>query len=497
MDNEFSFTDIIKHTNDVVIVTRADRLDPPGPEIVFVNEAFTRLTGYEASEVLGKNPRILQGSKTTPDTRARIRAALERQEPVRAEVINYSKDGKEYLLDLQIIPLFDCNGKLTHFAAIERDMTERWRAEEALREQDARLQSIVASMAEGVVVQDQSGFITSCNAAAENILGLTREQMMGRTSIDPRWAAIREDGSNFPGEEHPSMLTLRNGEPLVNVIMGIRKPNEMTTWISINTRPLFLSGSDRPDAVVATFHDITEQRMADQTKAEFISTVSHELRTPLTSIRGAIGILDGDKAGDLPPKAKELISVAMRNVDRLSSLINDLLDMEKISSGRMTLELKALDIGEVVDKALNANHPYAARHQVRFAFINQASGAMIHADEGRILQVLTNLLSNAAKFAPKRSDVNIVVSLQQDKVRVSVSDLGPGIPDTFRGRIFERFAQAESSDTRAHGGTGLGLAISKELIEKHQGEIGFYDNSPRGTTFYFDLPLFHDSRQAA
>ena len=122
---------------------------------------------------------------------------------------------------------------------------------------------------------------------------------------------------------------------------------------------------------------------------------------------------------------------------------------------------------------------------------------MIHADEGRILQVLTNLLSNAAKFAPKLSDVNIVVSRQQGKIRVSVSDLGPGIPDTFRGRIFERFAQAESSDTRAHGGTGLGLAISKELIEKHQGEIGFYDNSPSGTTFYFDLPLFHDSRQAA
>jgi PAS domain S-box-containing protein len=464
---------------------------------LYVNEAFTRLTGYAASEAIGMNPRMLQGPNSSEETKARIREALRKQEPVRAEILNYGKNGEEYLLDMQIIPLKNNTGKVTHFAAIERDITERLHAEQALREHDTRLQSIVASMAEGVVVQDQSGFITSCNEAAERILGLTQDQMMGRTSIDPRWAAIREDGSNFPGDEHPAMVTLRTGEPLVNAIMGIRKPTEMTTWISINTRPINFNSNDKPDAVVATFHDITEQRIADKTKSEFISTVSHELRTPLTSIRGAIGLLDGGMGGDLSPKAQEVIGIAMRNVDRLSSLINDLLDMEKISSGKMALEMKELDIGDVVDKALVANQPYASRFSVRFVYNNQSPGLIVHADEGRILQVLTNFLSNAAKFAPKDSQVDVVIRHQQGKVRVAVSDLGPGIPDTFRSRIFERFAQAESSNTRSHGGTGLGLAISKELVEKHHGEIGFYDNLPSGTTFYFDLPVLKNDQQAA
>ncbi|WP_455209658.1 PAS domain-containing sensor histidine kinase [Kaarinaea lacus] len=497
MPENFSLTDIIKHTNDVVIVTRADDIDPPGPEIVYVNEAFTRLTGYKTSEVIGKNPRLLQGPKTCRETTARIREALLNQEPVRAEIINYSKSGEEYWLELQIIPLKDHKGKVTHFAAIERDITERHRAEQALREHDARLQTIVASMAEGVVVQDQSGFINSCNEAAEKILGLTQDQMMGRTSIDPRWAAIREDGSNFPGEEHPAMVTLRTGEPLVNIIMGIRKPTDVTTWISINTRPIYLNYTDKPDAVVATFHDITEQRRADQTKSEFISTVSHELRTPLTSIRGAIGLLEGGMAGDLPPKVKEMIAIAMRNVDRLSSLINDLLDMEKISSGNMAMKMKEFDVGEVVNKALAANQPYASRYNVRFVCNNFSPAIKINVDEGRILQVLTNFLSNAAKFSSKDSEVNVTISHDENKVRVAVSDLGAGIPDTFRARIFERFAQAESSDTRSHGGTGLGLAISKDLIEKHNGEIGFYDNSPQGTTFYFDLPVSPDKQHVA
>jgi signal transduction histidine kinase len=312
--------------------------------------------------------------------------------------------------------------------------------------------------------------------------------MMGRSSIDPRWSAIREDGSAFPGDEHPAMLTLRTGKAYMQVIMGIQKPNEMTNWISINTSPIFLSDDEKPDAVVATFHDVTEQRLADQMKTEFISTVSHELRTPLTSIKGALGLFSGGALGDISGQAKSMLDIATRNVERLGLLINDLLDMEKIASGKMELALKNISLNKLLQDALYANEPYAKEHQVCYRFSPLKEDIVIEADEHRLLQVLTNFLSNAAKFSPPHSDIGIHIARAEDRVRVAVCDSGPGIPVEYRARIFERFSQHDASDRRKHGGTGLGLAISKALIELHQGEIGFYNNDPNGTCFYFELP---------
>jgi PAS domain S-box-containing protein len=489
VDNEL-LTQIIENTNDVVIVTRAGLLDEPGPVIEYVNAAFTRLTGYLPEEVIGKSPRILQGPGTDAATRRRIRDALRRGEPVREEILNYAKDGQEYWLDLQIIPLRGPKGELTHFAAIERDLTERHQAEQAQRESEQLFRSVISSMVEGVVVQDADGFIIASNIAAERILGLNADQMAGRTSIDPRWSAIHPDGSPFPGNEHPSMQTLRTGAAYRDVIMGVQKADDSLTWISINTSPVVLRSSDGPDAVVSTFHDVTEQRRAEELKAEFVSTVSHELRTPLTSINGVIRLLGRGGLAPLPDSARELVNVAERNCDRLNTLINDLLDMEKIAAGKIAFELTSQDLVALIEGAVSANQPYAERHQVRFVFDHPGAGIHVQADANRIIQVLTNFLSNAAKFSPEDGAIAIAVDTEDPGwVRVTVADQGSGIPESFRGRVFEAFTQSEAVDTRKHGGTGLGLAISKALIEKHHGRIGFYDNDPRGTVFYFDLPM--------
>jgi len=483
--NQFSFSDIVKFTNDIVIVTTVD-----DPKIVYVNKAFETLTGYSSEDVMGLSPRILQGPGTSEKTRQKIREALSKKEPVRAEILNYSKKRGEYWLDLQIFPLKDQNGNVSYFAAIERDITERLNNEQKIKESEARLRSIISGMSEGIVVQDKSGFIETCNDAAESILGLSKDQMMGRTSIDSRWMSVHEDGSPFPGNEHPSMVTLKTGESQNNVIMGVRKPDETSTWISINTRPIYVNQSEAPDAVVATFHDITAQTVANQLKSEFISTVSHELRTPLTSIRGSLGLLNGGVVSDLPSSALDILNVASRNCERLIELINDLLDFDKLSAGEMELDIKAVSLNEILKQALDSNQPYAEKYEVEFVLPVAKASLVVEVDEGRILQVLANFMSNAAKFSPKNSKVFLDFEpLKGDRVKVIVKDCGQGIPKEFENRIFDRFSQADSGVTRNQGGTGLGLAISKALIERHNGDIGFTNNEPQGSIFYFIIPL--------
>jgi len=223
-------------------------------------------------------------------------------------------------------------------------------------------------------------------------------------------------------------------------------------------------------------------------KKEFTSTLSHELRTPLTSIVGSLQLINSGVLGEVDKDVLDLTHVAERNSQRLLDLINDILDIEKIESGKLTMMPELISLDEVVGESLVLNKGFAERFQVRY----QARGALlpvqVKADRKRLLQVMTNLLSNAAKFSPPGEPVEVTMEDHGAKVRVGVHDHGPGIPENFRGRIFARFAQADSSVTREKGGTGLGLAICKRLIELMDGRIGFTDREGGGTVFYFELP---------
>ncbi|MCZ8254097.1 MAG: ATP-binding protein, partial [Polaromonas sp.] len=245
------------------------------------------------------------------------------------------------------------------------------------------------------------------------------------------------------------------------------------------------------DEVIGFFSlgtDITELRRIDRMKTEFVSTVSHELRTPLTSIRGSLGLISGGVAGELPEAVKSLVGIAKNNCERLIRLINDILDSEKIESGKLRLDLQIVDLRLLVQQALTANEGFAGQHGVRL--IMRAPGTPLHVriDSDRMTQVLTNLLSNAVKFSPAGSPVEVRLSRAAQKVRAEVVDAGPGIPEEFRARIFQKFSQADSSDTRQKGGTGLGLNISRALVEKMDGTIGFSSKAGEGTTFFFEVP---------
>ncbi|WP_172299418.1 cell wall metabolism sensor histidine kinase WalK [Pseudoruegeria sp. HB172150] len=227
-------------------------------------------------------------------------------------------------------------------------------------------------------------------------------------------------------------------------------------------------------------------------RIEFLSTVSHELRTPLTSIKGVLGFLKAGVLGDLDSKAHRMIQIAHSNAVRLEKLIDDILDSVKAERGEWTFDFEQLDLVKVAEGVVTANASVRIDRTIRFR--NAASGpVMVFADRGRIEQVLSNLISNAVKFSESDTEVVVTVRSEGEHAVASVKDSGAGIPEAFRGRIFEKFAQADSSDKRRAGGTGLGLNIAKRIVESHNGKIYFESEPGKGSIFTFELPLLKDA----
>jgi signal transduction histidine kinase/DNA-binding transcriptional LysR family regulator len=227
---------------------------------------------------------------------------------------------------------------------------------------------------------------------------------------------------------------------------------------------------------------------SNQIKDEFISVVSHELRTPLTSIIGSLGLLQ-NQFNDANSSERKLLDLASRNSERLLLVINDLLDIEKMESGSLHLEMLPLRLHSLIEEALALNTSYADKYSVSYRFENPQEDIYVRGDKDRLMQVITNLLSNAAKFAPENSEILIRCQRKNDTVRVSILDQGPGVADEYKQKVFEKFTQVDASTRREKGGTGLGLAISRALIRLHKGNIGVEDNLPQGSIFYFELPI--------
>ena len=224
-------------------------------------------------------------------------------------------------------------------------------------------------------------------------------------------------------------------------------------------------------------------------KNEFVSVVSHELRTPLTALTGSLGLLANEVAGELSSKSRELVDIATRNAQRLSRLIDDLLDMERMETGALRFSFENIELTRLVEQCVDANAAYGVEFGVSFEVVERAPETFVRADSDRLSQVMANLLSNAAKFSPRNSRVTIGSARRGDLVRVWVRDQGPGVPEEFKNVIFDRFTQADTTTSRDTGGAGLGLNISKSIVENHGGTIGFSGDGSDGTLFYFDLPM--------
>jgi len=243
------------------------------------------------------------------------------------------------------------------------------------------------------------------------------------------------------------------------------------------------------EAVVLMLWDTSDRKRAEMAQSEFISIVSHELRTPLTSIRGALCLLAAGVTEPLPPTASSLVDIAMRNSERLLVLINDLLDYQQIASGRLQMTLRGVLLEPLVLQALEENMGLATELDVSFSLVKTDSGLRVNADPVRFLQLMANLLSNAAKFSPPQGIIEVSLEQENGHARIAVRDYGPGIPEEFRSRVFTSFAQADTSSTRMRGGTGLGLSITKALVECMGGQIDFETEVGGGTTFHVLLPV--------
>ena len=359
----------------------------------------------------------------------------------------------------------------------------------ALKESSDRLQAIFQNAVDGIVMIDEAGVVEAVNPAASLIYRYAEAEVVGRNNrlFSP------------PGQPDLFDLAMTRREFLKTGRLRLetermRKGGDLFP-AELAMSEYYLGGKRK---LIVFIRDISERRKIERMKNEFISTVSHELRTPLTAIRGALGLLIGGAMEGLPETLLPLVTMAHKNSVSLTRLINDLLDIQKIEAGKMDFMMEHLNLYLLLITAVQNNHALAQELSVQLRVADEGNIAKLTAvqvDQGRFQQVMANLISNACKYSPQGGEVTLSVSvLPHSMVRIAVTDQGSGVPESFRDRIFQKFSQADSSDTRAKGGTGLGLAISRVIIQQMQGEIDYYNltgDQGNGAVFYIDLPLSH------
>lgn len=359
------------------------------------------------------------------------------------------------------------------------EVAERRRVETELMASVARADAMDEASPLGMFVTDVDGRCLHVNPTYQKITGYSAEAMAGAD-----WSAgiHPEDRDQVLAEWREALAHDRSFDAECRLL----RSDGSTTWVSCKAAAMRSGGQLL--GYVGTLEDISERKNVERMKNEFVSTVSHELRTPLTSIMGSLGLLAGGVSGEISEQARTLVDIARKNSERLVRLINDILDIEKIESGRMQFDLQPRELQPLVEQAIAANHAYAEQFGVSFALVAPLPGARARVDTDGLTQVLTNLMSNAAKFSPAGGIVELRLARDGSMIRLSVTDHGPGLPASFQDKVFEKFSQADASDSRQKGGTGLGLSISKAIVEAMGGSIGFVSREGEGTSFHVDLP---------
>lgn len=366
--------------------------------------------------------------------------------------------------------------------ALEGELAVRRQAEAALTYERDLLHALMDNLPDTISFKDAESRFTRVNRAQARLLGIADpSEAIGRTDFDFQ---SHELARRFYDEEQ---RIVAGGEPLIDRIEFNPTPDGRPRYFSATKVPI-RNQAGQVIGIVAVSRDITARHEVERLKDEFIGTVSHELRTPLMSIRGSLGLLSRGAAGEIATSAQEMVEIAYRNSERLTRLVDDLLDIEKIESGKMLFRMAPIELAPLVEQALDANRAYAEQYGVTFALARATPAALVYADADRLMQVFANLLSNAAKFSPAGATVTVALDRVDGALRVSFADRGPGIPEEFHERIFSKFVQADSSSTRQKGGTGLGLSIARAIVERMGGRIGFTTAIGAGTTFYVDLP---------
>lgn len=366
----------------------------------------------------------------------------------------------------------------------EEIIIEKSLLEETLLKSEQRLQGILETMAEGVGVIDATGRLVYANPMAQHILGLSESKIKERTYDDPQWQNLRLDGSPLPSDEHPMSIMMSTGKPVYDHEIGVQAPEREIMYISINAAPLFDAEGNLTGGI-GTFMDVTTRRMISQGKEDFISIASHELKTPVTALKASLQLLQ--RSHDrLPPESRaKLLNQSVTSLDKLSGLINSLLDTSRIEQGQLKLEKRPFTISELFDDCCSNFSEITSQEIIFQGDIDQ----LVVADNQQIGQVMINFITNAIKYAPESKQILITAKKISDhEIKISVRDQGPGIPKEKLEHLFKRYYR-----TNYHGqkftGLGLGLFISGDIIKEHGGKVGVESEQGQGSEFWFTLPI--------
>ena len=366
---------------------------------------------------------------------------------------------------------------------LQVNIEEKIRVEEELRHNQERLTRILETMAEGVGIVDAQGKLTYANPMAQKILGLKQSEILERTYDDPQWENLRIDGTPLPPHEHPMAVMMATRKPLFDQEISVQPPDGERFYISINAAPL-LDEHGEVTGGIGTFMDVTQRRKIIQHKDEFISVASHELRTPVTTLQAALQLLSRMKDNPSPVMLPKLIDQANKSLNRVSVLIEDLLNTTKMTEGQLHLNKSTTTLSVLLKDCCNHVLTGESHHLTTTGDIHLQANV----DANKIDQVVVNLVNNAVKYAPDSKNITINIARENDFAKISISDNGPGIPPEKLPHLFDRYYRVDSSGMQ-YSGLGLGLYICAEIIKKHNGQIGANSELGKGSTFWFTLPL--------
>jgi len=449
----------------------------------FENKTSRTWHSQSVASLGGDDHRDDQGDVMLPSARERfdsdrIYAELAlKGEATQTERVLRLTGGRQRTVSVSRLPDIDEHGSVRGYFRLGIDISEQKASEALLNRRNNFIRSVTDNLPISIAYIDAAGRIQFVNRTTEMWNNALRMEMIGRK--------FDEFVALAPGDLDAVNRTLA-GQTSVSE-RQIVYPDGVTRWVEITRIPDF----DEDNKLLGYFRmaiDITERKNIEAAKEEFISTMNHELRTPLTSIKGSLSLIKSGAVGAIPDGVAKLVDIASGNSERLIALINDILDAQKIAAGRMEYVFTPLELVAFLAEAIEATRGFGDTYKVRFVLRTALAAAWIDADHGRLMQVMSNLLSNAAKFSPENDEIEISLERQDRFFRISVHDNGPGIPPEFRAKIFGKFAQADVRTNRRKGGTGLGLNITRSIVEGHGGTIGFECAGGGGTTFYVCLP---------
>lgn len=451
--------------------------------MLYLSAAVQQLTGYAAEKFIDDSLSMtdITHSDDVPIVYDKVQQALQKKETFHVIYRIQHADTRWRWVEEVGCGVYDINDELKYIDGFIWDITEAEEAHKATLLSEQRLSTLYNQAPVAIILNNfADGRFIDCNPEFVRMIGYSVEEILRIRYMDLTPPQYEQSDKN----ELQNLL--RSGRYGPYEKQYIHKDGHL---IPILLNGVLIETPSGEQHIWAFIQDITERKRIEQMKNEFVSAVSHELRTPLTSISGSLGLIVSGMLGDVPINMKNMLGIAHKNAQRLTLLINDLLDMEKLLAGKMDFNMRVQPLMPVIEQSLEANKAYADTFGVSLALLAQPTNVTVNIDAQRLQQVLANFISNAVKFSPANGQVEIHVVVRKQLVEVAVVDHGPGVSDEFRTRIFQKFAQADSSDSRQRGGTGLGLAISKAFVERMQGTIGFESEPGQGATFFARFPI--------